>query len=51
VPSVEEAKERLRHLAEKGPTPFAFTFKAAFPPDAALLQATDGSATEPSPRA
>ena len=49
VPSVEEAKGRLRHLAEKGPTPFAFTFKIAFPPDTALLQATDWSATEPCP--
>jgi hypothetical protein len=30
-PSIEEAKERLAHLAEKGPTPFAFTFKDPFP--------------------
>ena len=30
-PSIEEAKERLAHLAEKGPTPFAFSFKDTFP--------------------
>ena len=34
-PTVEEAKERLEHLREHGPTPVAFTFKARFPsPDA-----------------
>ena len=27
VPDVEEAKQRLAHLDEHGPTPFAFTFK------------------------
>ena len=32
-PSVDEAKQRLAHLAEHGPTPFAFTFKSPFPPD------------------
>ena len=35
VPSVEEAKGRLAHLETHGPTPFAFTFKAVFPPDPA----------------
>lgn len=30
LPSVDEAKERLAHLDAHGPTPFAFTFKAAF---------------------
>lgn len=34
-PSVDEAKERLAHLAEHGPNPYAFTFKAVFPPTAA----------------
>jgi hypothetical protein len=40
-PSTDEAKERLAHLREHGPTPFAFTFKAPFPPpdaDAAALR-------------
>jgi hypothetical protein len=31
VPSVEEAERRLRHLADHGPTPEAFTFKQRFP--------------------
>jgi heme-degrading monooxygenase HmoA len=30
-PAIEEAKERLAHLAEHGPTPYAFTFRASFP--------------------
>ena len=29
-PTVEQAKERLLHLREHGPTPFAFTFKQRF---------------------
>ncbi|MGZ8635017.1 MAG: DUF3291 domain-containing protein [Solirubrobacteraceae bacterium] len=28
LPTVEEAKERLAHLRDHGPTPFAFTFNA-----------------------
>ncbi len=31
-PTVAEAEERLRHLRENGPTPFAFTMKEPFPP-------------------
>ena len=30
-PSVTEAIERLHHLQAHGPTPYAFTFRAAFP--------------------
>ena len=30
IPSVDEANERLAHLAAHGPTPAAFTFKARF---------------------
>ena len=30
IPSVDEAQERLEHLREHGPTPYAFTFKARF---------------------
>ena len=48
-PSVDEAKKRLARLSEYGPTPFAFTFKVTFPPDPAVLQATDWSALEPCP--
>jgi hypothetical protein len=34
VPTVEEGLARLRHLAEHGPTPHAFTFKTVFPESA-----------------
>jgi heme-degrading monooxygenase HmoA len=30
-PTVDEAKARLEHLQEHGPTPYAFTFRASFP--------------------
>jgi hypothetical protein len=32
VPTLAEAEERLDHLAQYGPTPYAFTFKVRFPP-------------------
>jgi hypothetical protein len=32
IPTVAEAKDRLQHLKERGPTPAAFTFRAPFPP-------------------
>ena len=35
IPTVPEAWERLAHLKENGPTPYAFTFRTPFPsPDA-----------------
>ena len=40
LPSVEEAKERLAHLATHGPTPYAFTFKQQFEPQAAPASAS-----------
>lgn len=49
VPSVDEAKQRLEHLTAHGPTPFAFAFRVPFPPDPAVLEATDWSAFEPCP--
>src|SRR5262249_37534549 len=40
VPTVAEARERLAHLKEHGPTPHAFTFRTPFPaPDAAEQEA------------
>lgn len=48
-PSVDEAKKRLAHVAEKGATPFAFSFREMFPPDEAILQATNWSGFEPCP--
>lgn len=35
TPTLEEAEERLRHLAAHGPTAHAFTFKRRFPAPAA----------------
>jgi hypothetical protein len=29
-PTIDEAKERLGHLADHGPSPYAFTFRASF---------------------
>jgi len=36
VPTVDEAKQRLAWLAERGPTVEAFTFRRPFPPPAAV---------------
>jgi hypothetical protein len=37
LPSIEEAKGRLEHLREHGPSPEAFTFKKRFSPDEATV--------------
>ena len=50
VPSVHEAKKRLDHLRQNGPTAFAFTFREPFPPDVAAAS-TDWSSFEPCPAA
>ncbi|WP_232662545.1 DUF3291 domain-containing protein [Pseudonocardia sp. TRM90224] len=43
VPTVADAEERLAHLREHGPTPYAFTFRQSFPaPDAAPEPTTAG---------
>jgi heme-degrading monooxygenase HmoA len=47
IPSIDEGKKRLASIEQHGPTPFAFTFRAPFPPDQALLAGTDWSAFEP----
>jgi Domain of unknown function (DUF3291) len=39
IPSVEEAKGRLEHLREHGPTPHAFTFKTSFEPERESFEA------------
>jgi hypothetical protein len=49
IPSIDEAKKRLAHLQEHGPTPFAFSFRAIFPPDKQFVQSIDWSAFEPCP--
>ena len=45
VPTVEEARERIEHLAAHGPTARAFTFASVFPPPAGAV-ATDAVATD-----
>ena len=49
LPSIDEAKKRLAHLQEHGPTPFAFTFRALFPPDEEHVRSIDWSSFEPCP--
>ena len=36
VPTTDEAEERVRHLREHGPTPWAFHLRTHFPPEEAL---------------
>ncbi|MGB0098373.1 MAG: DUF3291 domain-containing protein [Solirubrobacteraceae bacterium] len=37
IPTVAEAEERIEHLCEHGPTPFAFTFARRFLPGDELV--------------
>jgi heme-degrading monooxygenase HmoA len=48
-PGVDEAKKRLAHLDEHGPSQFAFTFKSVLPPDDGFLASLDWSAFRPCP--
>jgi len=49
TPSVDEAKQRLAHLEEHGPSQFAFTFKTVMPPDESFLAKLDWSIFAPCP--
>lgn len=49
IPGVDEAKKRLAHLQEHGPTSFAFTFRQLFPPDEEVVATTDWGAFIPCP--
>jgi hypothetical protein len=49
TPSIDEAKKRLAHLDEHGPTQFAFTFKTVFPPDEGLQRSINWSSFQPCP--
>jgi len=49
VPGIDEAKKRLAHLEEHGPSQFAFTFKTVQPPDEGFLTSFDWSIFEPCP--
>jgi len=49
IPGIDEAKKRLRHLEEHGPSQFAFTFKTIQPPDEGFLATLDWSMFIPCP--
>lgn len=49
LPGVDEAKQRLAHLTEHGPSQYAFHFKTIHPPDANWLASFDWSAFRPCP--
>ncbi len=49
LPGIDEAKKRLAHLETHGPTEFAFTFKATFPPDERFQQSINWAAFQPCP--
>lgn len=49
IPSVDEAKKRLAHLDEHGPSQFAFTFRTVQVPDETFLSGFDWSAFRPCP--
>ena len=49
TPSIDEAKKRLAHLEEHGPSQLAFTFKTVQPPDESFLAGLDWSIFAPCP--
>jgi len=49
IPSVDEAKNRLSHLEQHGPSQYAFTFRKVLPPDEPFLNAFDWNSFQPCP--
>lgn len=49
TPGIDEAKKRLAHLDEHGPTQFAFTFKTILQPDENYQLQIDWSSFQPCP--
>lgn len=49
LPGIDEAKKRLAHLQQHGPTEFAFTFKTVFQPDDRFQAAIDWASFVPCP--
>ena len=49
IPGIDEAKKRLAHLEEHGPSQFAFTFKTVQPPDESFLGSFDWTIFQPCP--
>ena len=47
IPGIDEAKRRIAHLDANGPSQFAFTFSAIFPPDEEFQQGIDWSSFRP----
>jgi hypothetical protein len=48
-PSIDEAKKRMAHLNQYGPTEFAFNFKQTFPPNEEFQRGIDWSSFLPCP--
>jgi hypothetical protein len=51
TPGIDEGKKRIEHLDAHGPTQFAFTFKALFPPDEEFQRSIDWSSFQDCPLA
>ncbi len=49
IPGIDEAKKRLAHLDEHGPSQFAFTWRTIEPPDTSFLASFDWSIFTPCP--
>jgi len=49
IPGIDEAKKRLAHLSEHGPSQYAFTFKTIFQPDEEYQRSIDWASFEPCP--
>ena len=49
IPGIDEAKKRLAHLEQHGPTQFAFTFKTIFEPEEEFQRHIDWSSFVPCP--
>lgn len=49
IPGIDEAKKRLAHMEQHGPSQFAFTFKSLYTPDEAFLASFDWSVFQPCP--
>lgn len=49
IPSIDEAKKRLAHLEEHGPSQYAFTWRTIQPPDESFLAGFDWSIFKPCP--
>ena len=49
IPGMDEAKKRLAHLEEHGPTQFAFAFQTIFQPDEEYQRGIDWASFQPCP--